>query len=151
MVWADEDSSVNGPGVDLHVNFKLDNAGEEIGLYAPDGTLVDSVSFGALGDDRSEGCWPDGAPEVFAMSPPTPDAPNSIFMITGLDESSPQGFTVEAGAMSGGVYRLEGLDDLLETNWMLLDIITADTAFLSFTDTNSAFFPQRFYRLTEQP
>src|SRR6185369_15661867 len=38
LVWADEDGSQNSPtNSDLHANFKLNNGGEELGLFAPDG------------------------------------------------------------------------------------------------------------------
>jgi len=89
LVWADQDVAVNGSGTDLHVNFQLNNAGEEIGLYAPDGTLVDAVHFGPLGDDQSEGRWPDGQPTILPMSPPTPKDSNSVFIVIGVNDNAP--------------------------------------------------------------
>ena len=48
LVWADKNSSQNLPSrPDLHVNFNLNKAGEFLGLYAPNGSRVDSVIFGA--------------------------------------------------------------------------------------------------------
>ena len=63
LVWADEDASetLNSGGEELHVNFKLSAAGEYIGLFEPDGSVVDSVEFGLQTSNRSEGLNPDGA------------------------------------------------------------------------------------------
>ncbi len=45
-----------------HANFKLAGEGEQIGLFTPRGTLVDSVTFGVQQDDISFGRLPDGGP-----------------------------------------------------------------------------------------
>ncbi|MCB1125413.1 MAG: lamin tail domain-containing protein, partial [Verrucomicrobiae bacterium] len=79
LVWADEDSGQTVPGGDLHVNFKLSSAGEAILLHAPDGTLIDQVSFGAQTPDVSEGRRPDGGPGPFEALPvPTPGHANEV-------------------------------------------------------------------------
>ena len=80
LVWADEESGQTGrTNQDLHVNFKLSQTGEAIGLFAPDGTTVDAITFGAQTNDISEGRWPDGALDPFVfMSIPTPRAANMI-------------------------------------------------------------------------
>ena len=150
-VWADDGAQENAPGADLHANFKLNNAGEEIGLYAPDGTLLDSVVYAVQRVDESEGRWPDGAPDIFPMSPPTPGASNSTFMILGFGQDVPDVFSVSAAVPVGAVYHFEALDDLHLTNWLLLDVVTADTAVLTLTDTNSPLIPARFYRITQAP
>ena len=140
IVWADEDTQDNGPGMDSHANFRLSRNGEEIGLYAPDGLRLDAVVFGPQAQDTSEGVWPDGATAIYAMSPPTPGAVNSILV----------GFRIDTAAVSGTVYRVETIHDLLGTNWFLYDIITANNAQLTFTDTNAVSIPATFYRLVEQ-
>lgn len=77
LVWADEDSGQTVPGGDLHVSFKLSSAGEAISLHAPDGSLVDEITFGAQTADVSEGRSPDGAPGPFGALPiPTPGQAN---------------------------------------------------------------------------
>ena len=43
-----------------HANFKLAAEGEQIGLFTPNGTLIDSVTFGIQQDDISFGRLPDG-------------------------------------------------------------------------------------------
>src|SRR4030095_2806077 len=38
LVWADEDGAQNSPtNSDLHANFRLNDSGEVLGLYAPGG------------------------------------------------------------------------------------------------------------------
>ena len=79
LVWADNKSSANtNTNPDLHVNFKLDKAGEAIGLFAPDGTAVDAVTFGAQTTDVSEGRYPDGGSSRVFMPIPTPRTNNIV-------------------------------------------------------------------------
>jgi hypothetical protein len=148
FVWADNDEAVNGPGQDLHVNFGLSRNGDTIGLYSPAGGLVDAVVFGAQGNDQSDGSWPDGTVDIYPMLPSTPAGSNSVFLIIQC-ESGPGGHTVDVAVPSAGVYRVEFNVDVINTNWMLLDIVTADTSVLTFTDTNVVSVPARFYRLLE--
>jgi len=59
-----------------HLNFKLSQAGEYIGLYNPQGILVDSVSFGLQIQDVSIGRKPDGSANWLYFGEPTPQASN---------------------------------------------------------------------------
>jgi hypothetical protein len=57
LFWADNDIG-DGP---LHADFKLDASGEEIGLFATDGsTLIDGITFGEQATNISYGRYPDG-------------------------------------------------------------------------------------------
>jgi hypothetical protein len=78
LVWADQDTSQNSFGPDLHVNFQLSKSGEAIALYDPNEFLIDSVTFGPQTNDLSQGRWPDGYPNIIAMANPTPGAPNFL-------------------------------------------------------------------------
>ena len=60
------------------MNFKLDKAGEAIGLFAPDGTAVDAVTFGAQTTHVSEGRYPDGGSSRVFMPIPTPRTNNIV-------------------------------------------------------------------------
>ncbi|MEM9022872.1 MAG: lamin tail domain-containing protein, partial [Bacteroidota bacterium] len=76
LVWADNETSEGA----LHVNFELDEVnGGWVGLWGPDGQLIDSLSYPALGADDSYGRETDGASSfvIFSINP-TPDAPNMI-------------------------------------------------------------------------
>ncbi len=77
LVWADELSSANVPGSDLHVNFKLSGSGEEIGLFDPVGLKQDGWAFGAQTNDVSMGRFPDGGSlPLLVLDQPTPRTPN---------------------------------------------------------------------------
>jgi hypothetical protein len=81
LVWADGDVDQSGTGTngDLHANFKLDKAGEAIGLFAVVGTAVaqvDAVTFGPQTNNVSQGRYPDGSATIVLMTTPTPRGPN---------------------------------------------------------------------------
>ncbi|MGC8888187.1 MAG: lamin tail domain-containing protein [Verrucomicrobiia bacterium] len=79
LVWADGEPNQNSPtNPALHTSFKLASSGEAIGLFAPDGTLVDGVVFGQQTPDVSQGRFPDGASQITAFTNPTPASPNLI-------------------------------------------------------------------------
>lgn len=81
LVWADKAPSQNSSnGGALHVNFKLSKSGDSIGLFAPDGTVVDFVSFGPQAADISQGRFPDGAATITTFTHPTPGAANSVLL-----------------------------------------------------------------------
>ena len=76
LVWADEDGA-QGP---LHANFKLSaSAGERVGLYRPDGSLIEEVDFGPQDPDVSWARLPD-ADGPFAAAAPTPGARNAALV-----------------------------------------------------------------------
>ncbi|MDB6055526.1 MAG: CotH protein [Verrucomicrobiales bacterium] len=77
LVWADNDITQNGPGKpELHANFKLSQGGEQIGLFAPDHSVVDAITFGNQTNDVSQGRFPDGGSNIVFMTRPTPKAAN---------------------------------------------------------------------------
>jgi hypothetical protein len=55
----------------------LSKNGEAIGLFAPDGTQIDAITFGPQTNDVSMGRYPDGSPNIYSMPAPTPRAANS--------------------------------------------------------------------------
>ena len=80
LVWADGEPSQNVPGrPDLHANFRLSLAGEQLALFDPNGRRVDEVTFGAQINDLSQGRFPDGSPlPLVDLEIPTPKAPNVV-------------------------------------------------------------------------
>ncbi|MCL5282209.1 MAG: CotH kinase family protein, partial [Planctomycetes bacterium] len=75
LIWADGQVAATG----LHAGFKLNNQGEEVGLFGADGvTLIDSCSFGPQQTDISYGRFPDGGPDWRTSVSPTPGAANAI-------------------------------------------------------------------------
>jgi hypothetical protein len=79
LMWADGEPSQNAPDRELHVNFSLAKGGEQLGLFDPNGVLVDGVTFGAQTNDVSIGRYPDGTEgPLFEMVVPTPRNPNYL-------------------------------------------------------------------------
>ena len=83
LVWADNEPNQNTvggvPRADLHVNFSLAKAGDAIGLFAADGSAIDTVSFGGQIDDMTTGRFPDGTANFYFMDTVTPRLPNYYF------------------------------------------------------------------------
>ncbi|MGC3961301.1 MAG: lamin tail domain-containing protein [Verrucomicrobiota bacterium] len=79
LVWADNEAAQNATNrADLHASFALAKGGEALGLFAADGTTIDAISFGAQTSNVSEGRFPNGAANVYAMPTPTPRAANIV-------------------------------------------------------------------------
>ena len=79
LVWADNETGQNSTNrADLHANFNLSKAGDSIGIFADDGSRIDSVTFGPQTNDVSEGRFHDGQPAIYAMITPTPGAANTL-------------------------------------------------------------------------
>ncbi len=80
LVWADNEPGQNSANrADLHAAFSLAKGGESIGLFAPDGTLIDLVTFGLQITDASQGRFTDGALSIYTMTNPTPRSANFLF------------------------------------------------------------------------
>jgi hypothetical protein len=77
IVWADEDSAQTG----LHANFQLSASGEHLRLSNADGSVVDSVSFGAQIANRSRARIPNGT-GPFVLAKATFNANNGDSAIT---------------------------------------------------------------------
>lgn len=151
VIWADGDAGVNQPGMPLHADFSLNRAGESLGLYAPDGGMIDAVAFGPQDKDRSEGRWPDGALNVFPMLAPTPEASNRVLRILGTVTSAPGTFAVQLAVTPDSAYDISYVQELRMTNWAPLITVTsaANTTVLNIIDPVTAGVTQRFYKVRE--
>jgi hypothetical protein len=143
---------------DLHAGFQLSKEGDTIALFAPDGTRVDSVAFGAQAEDVSQGCYPDGQAAIAFLTWPTPGAPNATPYSTpsaGL-QLDPQAVQVVGDqlvlgwvATTGHVYQVQYTDNLTLPVWLPLGSdLTATAPVLSVRTLVSA-QPQRFFRVAE--
>lgn len=117
LIWADSETGQNGAGRDLHVNFKLNGDGDAIGLYAPDGTLVDGVVFGAQLTDVGEGRWPNAVGEIYQMPIPTPAASNRLLRIEEFRRAATDTSTIMWNTRAGRQYRLYYTDSLTNSVW----------------------------------
>jgi hypothetical protein len=154
LVWADDQVEQNSLFPDLHVNFRLSADGEAIGLFAPDGSLVDGVIFGPQTSNISQGRFPDGAPPPFHfMRVPTPGTPNTLAgtgptFDPALFELDPDG-TLWLGWTSepGTTYLVQFKDQLEDPVWQELDRVTATDFVTRVADALDPSHPCRFYRL----
>jgi hypothetical protein len=153
LVWADNEPGQNALGLGLHASFRLNQDGEALGLFAPDGTAVDSIAFGDQASNVSEGRYPDSAPAPFAaMTTPTPGGSN---VVPGPEAPQAIGVTLTAQGLllrwkvqPGRVYQLEFTEDLGTSEWLPFGApTTAPLAVLESTDPLTAGPPHRFYRL----
>jgi hypothetical protein len=72
LLWADDDAPL-GPH---HLRFALDSHGEALGLYAPDGTTLDLLTFGSQAADIALARLPDGVGPWALTAAATPGAAN---------------------------------------------------------------------------
>ncbi len=72
LLWGDNDPAL-GP---THLNFGLTAAGDLIGLYAPDGTTMDLITYGPQASDVSLARTPDGTGPWELTAAPTPGDAN---------------------------------------------------------------------------
>ena len=152
-VWADDTVSQTGPG-QLHVPFKLSGDGESIALFAPDGTLIDSVTFGPQAANIARGRSPDGGDDIDFLVSATPGSPNAAGAGPVLVNMTPGAagpvFTVPT--IPGFLYRIEFTPSLDASSWSPLqpDVRATES---SLTLTDPVFPPvlRRFYRAVRTP
>jgi hypothetical protein len=146
FVWADGEPLQNGPGAALHVNFQLRAAGEDIVLTAPDGTVVDHVTFGQQTNNISQGRSPDGSATILYQFTPTPDAANYYVVPVISDVAVTNGVaTFTFTTTPGHNYRVEYKNNFAETSWTPLIDQAATGGSIVITDPVGA-NSQRFYR-----
>ncbi|MBL9167603.1 MAG: lamin tail domain-containing protein [Verrucomicrobiales bacterium] len=154
LVWADSNPGQNTVnGLDRHTGFRINQEGEGIWLFAPDGSVVDTVQFGLQSDNISEGRWPDGGSDRFFMTRPTPRAANVISdtppvapRILSAGVTAQGTFQISWSAEVGKQYRVQYRDALAGGSWIDLPTVQA-------TETTASTLlpveqqPQRFYRV----
>ena len=77
LAWCDEETVQSSAPNSLHLPFKLSANGETLTLTAPDGTVVDTVTFGPQVTDISQGRLPNSATGVVFLASPSAGAPNA--------------------------------------------------------------------------
>lgn len=151
LVWADNAEGNNDPSdPDLHTNFKLAAGGDAIGLFAGDGSALDTVSFGPQTSDVSSGRSPDGGAVQTVLATPTPRASNLAaaprFLEVALTAEGE--VTLTWSAQRSLVYQVQFTDDLSAGSWSNLGpAITATAASMAARDSRTG-LSHRFYRVT---
>ena len=152
LVWADGKPSANTNSPNLHVPFKLDKSGEAIGLFAPDGTAIDAIVFGAQTANVSEGRYPDGGELRLFMPAPSPKAPNILPpasnapTVTAFAVQPGQSLNLTFQTSPGHTYRVEYKNDLTDPIWLPLGTDCFSTGSTQ-TVNDSPVGSQRFYRV----
>ncbi|MEJ0090950.1 MAG: lamin tail domain-containing protein [Limisphaerales bacterium] len=155
LVWADSETNQNSASrPDLHVDFALSKGGEAIGLFAPDGTTIDAITFGAQTSDVSQGRAPDGSTNIVFMTTTTPRT-NNFYSITPpqqLAGASVNGnqFNLSWQTAVGQNYQVEYKDNLAAPNWTPLGASIPGTGGLVTMSNNPALSTQRFFRIRTQ-
>jgi hypothetical protein len=131
LVWADgapELNKVTDPA--LHAAFQLARGGEAIGLFGPNGLLVDSVTFGPQSSDISAGRFPDGDLQFPALSSPTPLAANAPppnrSPPTLLPPSGQQPGEFQFNALANQSYTIQWKESLDQGRWHQLSNLAAE-------------------------
>ena len=147
LIWADGETGQNLPTRDLHVNFQLRAAGEEIVLTAPDGTIIDHIAFGQQTNNVSQGRSPDGGTNITFQYVPTPGSSN-YYVVPVISEviATNNVVSFRFSTTPGHTYRVEYKDDFSGSSWTPLgnDQTAGDTS-IGVTTTNGT--PQRFYHV----
>ncbi|HTI68428.1 MAG TPA: lamin tail domain-containing protein [Candidatus Limnocylindria bacterium] len=135
MVWADKVPAANGsPDGALHVNFHLSKKGTSVALFAPDGSGVDRITFGAQSANVSGGRAPDGGDlPALNFTVPTPGSANiPLSLRADFDLESGQ-WQLSLPTQPGLRYRVV-FKDSLAAAWKSLVDFTATEAMSVVTD-----------------
>ncbi|TVQ15658.1 MAG: T9SS C-terminal target domain-containing protein [Balneolaceae bacterium] len=103
LIWATGKDRTD-PSGELHTNFSISAAGEEVILTSPDGIRIDELPPTAIPTDISFGRYPDGTGDWYYFKNPTPGGPNSPDGYQELLE--PVTFS-HAGGFSAGSFELQ--------------------------------------------
>ena len=153
LVWADDETVQNTGSGQLHIPFKLSASGETLSLRAPDGTLVDTVTFGAQVQNISQGRTPDGGTSIDFLSAPSAATANTTALAPPSATASVSAgvVTLTVTTTPGFTYQPQYKDELTGATWTNLGVaITATGATLTITDTPGA-QTRRFYHAVRAP
>ncbi|MFO1500810.1 MAG: hypothetical protein U1G07_20895 [Verrucomicrobiota bacterium] len=126
---ADQNAVTNSA---LHAGFRLSQEGEAIALFASDGSLLDSVTFGPQTNNVSQGRSPDGSTSITYLPVATPGAsnPSSILshpVAAGVCSSTGQ-LMLSWSAHVGQTYRIQTREDLGGGTWLnVIKVVAGST------------------------
>ena len=138
VVWASGENRATSAG--WHTSFLLSRGGEYVGLFGPDGQLVDAVTFGAQKVDVSWGRLGTVFEQWVAFPAPTPGAANTTTpqALPGVVMTPSSGrytdpVTVQLQAPVAGstvYYTLDGADPTVEGQAYTAPLVVAETTVL---------------------
>jgi hypothetical protein len=138
LVWADGETLQNAIATrpDLHANFKLAGTGEAIAIYAPDATLIDSLTYTTQIPDVTQGRWVGSGSTVVTLTTPTPGTANQFTpptpVFTGFSRVANGNVDLQWEALPSASYRVKRSVNL--SNWTTLTTITPNSSGASYQD-----------------
>jgi hypothetical protein len=154
LVWADNQPEQNSSNrADLHVSFALARGGEAIGLFAPDGSLIDAVTFANQTDDISQGRAVNGGAQIVFFPNPSPGTANPDAGGVAFDSVHRVGNELTLGwvALPGRSYQLEWTDSLSMPDWQPFGTVLLAATNRSSVTLDVTAAPRRFFRLALLP
>ena len=128
-----------------------------LGFFAANGTIQNTVTFGAQLENVSQGLYPDGNTNAVYFftnwsprasnrlgSPPSPQLGAFVVQAGGT-------FTIQASAIPGRTYRVEFKDQLNAPTWTTLGTNLTATSSQIVVSGNLGSTAQRFYRVMLVP
>lgn len=118
QVFTADEEVFKGPD---HTRFKLNADGDSIGLFGPDGLLIDAVVFGPQNEGVSEGRTIDAGERFARFARPTPGGPNRTGDLRiARAEMTPGGFALSFAGEPEATYSVWVTDSLEPASWQEL-------------------------------
>ncbi|MBN2162880.1 MAG: lamin tail domain-containing protein [Pontiellaceae bacterium] len=148
LVWADGETGQNSTNrADLHADFSLSKNGDAIAVYASDGSMIDSVTFGPLATDVSEGRYPAGGDTIIQQSSPTPGianaGPTTLPMIDSISINGSSCILLW-DSLPGSSYQVYFKSNLMDSVWIPTGELQSGTG-APIGYTNLLFGKQGYY------
>lgn len=154
LAWADNETIQSAAPTSLHLPFKLSNSGETLTLTAPDGTVVDTVTFGAQVSNISQGRVPDGSANIVFLATPSAGTANTAAIAAPAATAARTlagDVDITVNTTAGFTYQLQMKNDLTDASWVNLGTaVTATATSLTLNDPSTG-IAKRFYRVLRTP
>jgi len=154
VAWCDEETAQNAPPDSLHLPFSLSAEGETLTLAAPDGTVIDQVSFGPQVANVSSGRVPDGGSVIDFLAFATPglvNAPVSPPPVATAVARADGTVAISLSTIPGFQYQLQTKRVLSDPTWENdgLPVLALGSSLTLVSSPASS--PESYYRVVRHP
>ncbi len=154
VAWCDNETVQSAAPASLHLPFKLSASGETLTLTAPDGTIVDTITFGPQVTNISQGRAPDSSANILFLAAPSAGTPNTTAIpspVATAARTLTNSVDITVNTTPGFAYQLQTKNDLTDPAWANLGTpIPATTTTLTLHDPATT-YTKRFYRVLRTP
>lgn len=154
VIWTDGEPEQT-TATSIHASFRLSADGETLLLTAPDGTVVDAVTFGPQTQDVAEGRWPDGSDAGFRpLTRATPGAANvwnSDFALGEFQLNAGGQLEAAWSSTAGQQFQIQFKDSLGDPLWTNLGAPILAAGSETRTTLGGPSGSQRFFRVVLVP